>query len=367
MRTSGDIRSVPLDQRTAFNLLFLLQQYFPQNELIRERKDVVRRRIATDLGRQGPGRLVEARRVSGLSLDAFERDYVQPGIPVILDRAAADWRCTKEWSLESFSRRFGASRIQIVERRGVSEDSVVGAKQYTQERVFGDFLNDVLEGRRAYMRFSPLLERFPDLMTEFMEDYMKDLGRTALGVHFLMFIGGAGTTTPLHNDFSPFLFVNVSGIKRWTLVPNTFLAVLNPGQSDSLGYNYTEADLDAVDTDRFPGLGNIDRIEALLHPGDVLFVPAWTWHAIKNESQTIGVRCGLVRFTPLVSPSLTLSFIRFFAVRDPSIFNVLYHLVFKKYLPEERWLLTPRIFWRFGRGGPAGARKEGGTSARISA
>lgn len=339
------MKSVPLDARAAFNILFVLQQYFPRNEAIRQQKDAIRRRIAADLQRQGPARVIQAKRVELHSEDEFERKYLRPGIPVILDKAAADWTCTREWSFESFKRRFGHETIKLVDRKGLSDDDFIDAKEYTEEQNFGEFLDTVLAGGRKYMRFSPLLEKFPELMADFDQRYMRRMAHAAFGVTFLAFIGGAGTVTPLHNAITPFFFINVCGIKRWTLIPNNFLAVLNPG-SDGLGYNFSEANLDAVDPDRFTGLESIDRMEAVLYPGDILFVPSWTWHCVRNEAPTIGVRCGLIRPSSMIGNSLTLSFMRFFAARDPSIFDVAYHILFKKYIPESEWIIGSRIFWQ---------------------
>jgi hypothetical protein len=342
------MKSVTFNARAEYNVLYTLQQYFPRNEAIREKKDAVRRRIVAELQKQGPGRTIPVKRIRNLSEEDFERDYLRPNIPVILEGAAADWPCTREWSFESFKRRFGDSTIKLVQRKGVSDDDLDFdySPEYTEECNFGEFLDQVLAGGRKYMRFSPLLEKFPELAADFDKEYMTGMAHSSLGVLFHLFIGGVGTKTPLHNAMTPFVFINICGVKRWTLIPNNFIAVLNPGQADGLGHNDTKADLEAVDSEIYPGLDSIDRLEAVMQPGDLLFVPAWTWHCVKNEAPTIGVRCGMIRPTSMVSPSLTLSFIRFFVVRNPSILTVIYNIFFKKYIPEDRWLLSPRIFWR---------------------
>jgi ribosomal protein L16 Arg81 hydroxylase len=97
----------------------------------------------------------------------------------------------------------------------------------------------------------------------------------------------------------------------------------------------------------FPGLERIDRMEAIMQPGDVLYVPSWMWHCVKNDSPTIGVRCGFVYPQGMLREAFTLSFIRLFAARNPSTFEALYYTLFRKNLPErDKWLLTARLIRR---------------------
>jgi hypothetical protein len=340
------MKSVPLELRANFNALYVLQQYFPKHEAIAQRKDAVRRRIGEHLARQGAGRTLSVERIANLPRAEFRRRFLRTGIPVVLAGAAAEWRCSKEWSFESFKRRFGTERIKIVEREGTTETNLNGRSEVAEDVLFGDLLDGISAGNGRYLRFSPLLEKFPELLNDIDQDFLQTMASGSLGVSYLLFIGSQGTGTPLHNEMTPLLIVNVSGVKRWTLVPNTYLAILDP-TAHGLGYNHSEADLAKMDVDRFPGLASIDRMEAVMQPGDVLFVPAWAWHSVRNDSPHIGVRCGLIHPTSMVGTSVTLAWIRMFAARDPSISEVLYKVAFKKYVPEERWLPNPRIYWRF--------------------
>lgn len=58
--------------------------------------------------------------------------------------------------------------------------------------------------------------------------------------------------------------------------------------------NFSPVLVDAPDTDRFPLFKKEDAIVCTLKPGDVLYLPAYTWHHVysrRNESQ--GVNCAL--------------------------------------------------------------------------
>lgn len=340
-----EIRGIPFHLRAEFNACLVLHQHFPKNQSILKRKETARARIADYLDRQGPGRVLQVDRTTGLSPEEFRKRYLRKDVPVILEQAAAQWPCSQEWSFEAFKRRFGQTTIKFVERQGLTDDALLDVAELTEQIVFNDFLDAALAGGRKYIRFAPLLETFPELVADFDQEFLQTMADGSLGLSYLLFIGGKGTSTPMHNAMTPFFFVNICGVKRWTLIPNKYLAILNP-VSHGLGYNHSTANPDEMNLDDFPGLASVDRLEAVMYPGDVLFVPAWAWHSVRNDSPTIGVRCGLLRPTSMIGSSLTLAWIGLFGARDPSMLEVLYRVATKKYVAKEQW---PRVYWRFGR------------------
>jgi hypothetical protein len=88
------------------------------------------------------------------------------------------------------------------------------------------------------MRFSPLLERFPELLDDFNHEFFKQMSGNNWGVTYQMFVGGTNSYTPLHNAMTSFFFVNVCGAKRWVMIRITTLPILNPS-ADGFGYNHS--------------------------------------------------------------------------------------------------------------------------------
>lgn len=346
MRSYPGLKEVSAADRAEYNLLFVLEHYAPASRYLRERKQRVRERVAESLRRQGPGRALAVERVASLSPEDFRRRYLAPGIPVVIEGAARDWPLAERWSFEEFRGRYGNETIKLVQREGLTDDDFVFEREYSEEVLFGDFLDQVLAGGRKYMRFSPLLERFPALLDDFDHAFFDRMTRNRVGRIYQMFIGGAGTTTPLHNALSPFFFVNVRGRKQWTFIPNRFLPVLNPA-SDGVGYNHSGADLAAPDLAAYPGLECVDRLETELGPGDVMYVPSWLWHSVRNLAPTIGVRCGFAHLGNIVGESATLAFTRVFAARNPTMLEALWHMLVERNLPRrETRLLNPGLIRR---------------------
>lgn len=347
MRAFAGMNGIPRRNRAAFSALFLFEHYFPKHQWIQKKKLSVRRQAVEHVRRSREGRVTPVERVQEISPAEFHARYLSKGIPVIIEKAAASWPLASRWSFENFKQRYGEETIKLVQRKGVAdEDEVIDGSEFSEEIGFGAFLDQVLSGGRKYMRFSPLLEKFPDLLDDFDHAFFKQMSGNNWGVTYQLFIGGTGSHTPLHNAMTSFFFVNVCGTKRWEMIPNHYLAILNPS-ADGFGYNHSGARFDPLNVDEFPGLDRIDRIEAVMSPGDVLFVPSWMWHCVKNDSATIGIRCGIVYPRGMVTESSALTFIRLFAARNPSTWEALYYTLFKKNLPErDKWLLTATLIRR---------------------
>jgi len=338
------MRDVSLRTRGMFNAYFVAQHYFPRSERLRRHKEAVRRRIVAEVQRGGPGKLLTVERREDLSPEEFRARYLRRGLPVILAGAGREWKCTREWSFENFRRRFGPETIKLVQRKGVApDDEVVDGREFSEEVVFSEFLDQVLTGGRKYMRFSPLLERFPELLDDFDQQFLQGMPGNTWGTTYQLFIGGPGTFTPLHNAITPFFFVNICGVKRWQFIPCTYMAVLDPSP-DGLTYNYSAADLALSNLERYPGFDCVDRMEALMQPGDILYNPSWMWHCVQNESPTIGVRCGFVYPPGMLRESMTLTFVRAFA-GNPSMLKTAWYSFVKTDLPDrDTSLITPRVF-----------------------
>lgn len=344
VRSYPGLRSIPTRDRGVFNVVFFLQHYFPQSEFLRRRREAVRRRIVEHVRSAGKGRVVPVERRRDLSAAEFRTQYLGRGIPVILEGAGRDWTCTREWTFDSFRRRFGSELIKLVQRKGVAaDDEVIDTREFSEEIVFSEFLDQVLNGGRKYMRFSPLLERFPELLDDINQSFLQAMPDRNWGTTYQLFMGGSGTFTPLHNAITPFFFLNICGTKRWQFIPNMYLAILDPNP-EGLTYNYTGADLTMSNLDRYPGFDCIDRMEAEMQPGDILYNPSWMWHCAQNASPTIGIRCGFVHPYSMVREAMTLTSIRAFA-GNPSMLQTMWYSFFKTNLPErEALLVTPKVF-----------------------
>jgi hypothetical protein len=196
------------------------------------------------------------------------------------------------------------------------------------------------------MRFSPLLERFPELLDDFDHDFFKSMSGNGWGITYQMFMGGTGSYTPLHNAMTSFFFVNVCGIKRWALIPNHYLPILNPS-ADGFGYNHSARTRRPAERRRVSG-PRVHRSTGSRHAARGSSLRPVVDVALRAErfadhrgSLRLRLPDGMMR------EAFTLSFIRLFAARNPSTLEALYYTLFSKDLPErDKWLLTARLIRR---------------------
>lgn len=347
MSLSPGMRRVPLKDRAAFNAVYAAEHVFKRSPRLKRAHARMHDRIVAGVRAQGPGRVFEVQRRPGLTPEQFRKEHLAKGIPVVIPNGAAEWPLMSKWSFDYFRDTYGEETIKLVQRDGLTDDDVRFEREYSEEIKFGDFLDNVLDGGRKYMRFSPLLEQFPDLLRDLDYGFFRRMIGPWWGQAFQLFIGGTTTITPFHNAMSPFFFTMVSGSKRWSLVPNQYLAVMNP-PADTEQYNHSDVALDLSNDDEFPGIDSIDTFRADIETGDLLFVPSWMWHAVFNETPTIGIRCGFMQVREAIRQAPTLAGGRML-FGDPNIFRWLYYSYIKTDLPDrDDLLLTSRMFTNAG-------------------
>src|SRR6185369_8928880 len=165
MRSAAGMNMIPAHHRAAFNALFLLEHYFPKSDWIQRQRTASRHRAADLIREQGPGKITHVDRIPTLSPADFRQRYLSKGIPVIIENGAANWPLATRWTFENLRQTYGPEMIKLVQRKGVAnDDEIVEGREFSEEIQFGAFIDEVLNAGKRYMRFSPLLERFPELL-----------------------------------------------------------------------------------------------------------------------------------------------------------------------------------------------------------
>ena len=343
MSLSPGMRRVPLRSRVAYNVVYASEHVFRRSPRVKRARARLHDTIVSGVRAQGPGRIFEVDRRPGLTPSEFRKEYLGRGLPVVIPGGAAEWPLMSTWSFDYFRDTYGDETIKLVQRDGLTDDDVRYEREFSEEILFRAFLDNVLEGGRKYMRFSPLLEQFPALLQDLDYGFFRRMIGPWWGQAFQLFIGGTTTITPFHNAMSPFFFTMVSGSKRWSLVPNQYLAIMNP-PADTEQYNHSDVSLDLSNDEEFPGIGSIDTFQADIEAGDLLFVPSWMWHGVFNKTPTIGIRCGFMNVREALRQAPTLAAGRLL-FGDPNIFRWLYYSYVKTDLPDrDDLLLTSRMF-----------------------
>ena len=98
----------------------------------------------------------------------------------------------------------------------------------------------------------------------------------------LLLVGQKGNTTPAHYDEQQNLFAQLVGTKRCVLFSPADFGGLYPFPVHHPCDRQSQVDLYHPDVRRFPGFAHARPLEAVLEPGELLYIPQYWWHHIEN-------------------------------------------------------------------------------------
>lgn len=222
-------------------------------------------------------------KVSGISPATFKKEYSAPKIPVLLGDFF-DHEVLSKWNYDYFKERAGDSIVKVFGNEGKFNNHVASAPVSTMK--FSEYL-DLISSQPTDLRLFlfNLLQKVPELKKEISINDPTG-GKVMQWLPFLFF-GGEGSSVRNHFDIdmSHVFLSQLKGIKR--------VLVFAPDQSKCLyrlPFNFhTIASLGNPDFEKFPGLKYAHGYEAILHPGETLFIPAGFWHYIQYVTEGYSV------------------------------------------------------------------------------
>lgn len=210
----------------------------------------------------------------------FISNHMKPRIPVIIeDFVDSESPAFKKWNYEYFKEIAGDQKVDIYGSEMDSMDRV--ASQPIAQTTFSEYLDLISSTPTEHRLFLfNLLNIKPELKDDIIYNDVTN-GKIVKWLPF-MFFGGEGSATRNHIDIdmSHVFITQFEGIKRIWLFPWE--------QSDlmyKLPYNFHSlANIKNPDYRQYPGLLYLNGYEALLHPGDTLYIPSGWWHYIQYET-----------------------------------------------------------------------------------
>nr|CAB3252828.1 hypoxia-inducible factor 1-alpha inhibitor [Phallusia mammillata] len=98
----------------------------------------------------------------------------------------------------------------------------------------------------------------------------------------LLLIGQEGNITPVHYDEQENFFAQVSGFKRCLLFSPDQFECLYPHPVSHPCDRQSQVNFSNPDYQRFPKFRDAHAVEAIVGPGDVLYIPMYWWHQIES-------------------------------------------------------------------------------------
>ena len=246
----------------------------------------------------------EVERVESISAKDFQKYYVKPQKPVVVERITEDWPAYEKWNFEYIKQVAGDKVVPLYNNDPVDYTKKVNepvAKMKMSEYV------DLLQSEPTDLRI--FLYNLMSQVPQLQQDYkMPDLGLNLFKSMPMLFFGGEGSNVFMHYDIdlANILHFHFAGKKRCIIVP--------PEDSK---YMYKiphsvicreDIDFDNPDFDKWPALKHINPMVADLKHGEMLYMPEGWWHYMKYLTPGFSMSLrSLVSCAPMRSSSTEVS------------------------------------------------------------
>jgi hypothetical protein len=221
-----------------------------------------------------------------LSNREFKREYQMAGRPVVIENATEGWKAASSWTFEFLKSRYGDTPVETYHfaNGGYSPDRV-------ELMPLGGFIDKILaadwktfpcyvrDDWKLFIKHQELLADYR--IPEYFFDWFKFLPSFMRLIYPRIFIGPKGAVTPLHDDIwgTHAWLAQLVGKKRWFLFP--------PDQKELL-HDYKVCP-EEPDLGRFPLYRKARPLEAVIGPGDIIFVPGGWPHYVVSLDPTISI------------------------------------------------------------------------------
>ncbi|TDP48229.1 cupin-like protein [Zavarzinia compransoris] len=213
------------------------------------------------------------------SANEFLENFYAPSRPVVIEGAMEGWPALARWTPDYLARTVGAAPVTFQGDRDGDGDFELYKDNHARTLPFDQFIARIAghRGNDAYLTaYNSAANR------EALRPLENDLGYLddfLTRQHGMIWIGPAGTFTPLHFDLTNNLLAQVVGRKVITLLP--------PSETPRLANTrHVFSDVhDVGDVERlklYPDARFAARVEVTLSPGELLYIPVGWWHQVRS-------------------------------------------------------------------------------------
>lgn len=222
-------------------------------------------------------RIEKVERVEKISKEDFQKYFVKPQIPVVVEKLTEDWPAYKKWNFDYIKSVAGDIEVPLY------DNSPVDASKKVNEPVtkmkMGDYIDLLHQGPTELRIFLfNILKHIPQMK----DDYCyPDLGLNLFKSLPMIFFGGEGSNVFMHYD------IDLANILHFHFAGKKKCLIAHPSMRK---YMYLvpfsnicreDIDFDNPDFEKWPALKNVTLMEADLEHGEMLYMPEGYWHYMK--------------------------------------------------------------------------------------
>ncbi len=229
-----------------------------------------------------------------LSRQEFLENYYAANRPVVLLGLMQRWKALSVWSPDYLKTAYGEATVEVMFGRSSDPRYEINLEQHRKQMRFGDYIEMLMRGGETndyYMVANNRVLEGSELhpLLADIEMFPEYLNLDSWAGRVFLWFGPKGTVTPLHHDTMNIFMAQIYGEKHVTLI--------SPDQTH-LVYNhfgvYSDVDCENPDFEKHPLFQGVDKIEIVLRPGEVLFLPVGWWHHVR--ALDIGITLSFMNF-----------------------------------------------------------------------
>jgi len=245
-------------------------------------------RLLDLLGELGAPRWSEVDEREPLPPDEFYLEYVFANRPVVIRGLMAQSCAVRTWTPRLLAERLGSVEVDLTAAREGDPRYEENFSHHVRRCRFSEFIDRIEreQGNDSYLVGKNRLLRRPEAAVllsdiEPPDGYLQDGPRLS---ECSLWIGPAGTITPLHHDACNILLVQIYGSKRIKLVAPAYLPRIYNDRTC-----FTDLDAEAPDFERFPLARGVPIATVDVAPGDALLLPVGWWHQVRSLDTSISL------------------------------------------------------------------------------
>ncbi|MEO0969341.1 MAG: cupin-like domain-containing protein, partial [Cyanobacteria bacterium J06639_18] len=235
-------------------------------------------------------------RITNPSQKEFDQLWKQ-GKPFIIDGIANNWKACKNWSNDYLVDTCGENQVPVETYPENYFEGYNYAKldnDYYTNMTFAEYM-DIVEGKKSddklyYLSQVKMRKYFPQLLGDIVSlDFFKKEPRD-INLFFGFKNKKYASTSKLHFDEIHNIFVQVRGRKRFLLFPHTnYLSFYPPLEDESYSSTCSKVNPEEPDLKQFPKFPINDKIEIIVNPGEILYLPPFWWHHVTSLDENISL------------------------------------------------------------------------------
>jgi ribosomal protein L16 Arg81 hydroxylase len=228
-------------------------------------------------------------RRSNLNAEEFFRCYYSINRPVVFQDGLRDSPALASWNPDYLKARCGSEMVEVMAGRSADRDYEINSDHLKTRTRMRDFVDRVKRAGQTNDFYMVANNR--SLESKKMKGLL-DEARVLDGIlhaslaqsRMFLWLGPAGTVTPLHHDTMNILLAQVYGRKKVTLIPSFHTPYVYNRKSV-----FSAVDCEKPDYKRFPLFRKATKLKVLLEPGQVLFIPVGWWHHVRSMDVSISL------------------------------------------------------------------------------